>query len=78
MQAIQVTYRGPTNTKGPRYIASCASGRITVPDPCLGWGMGEFAAAEALRAKLQWHEDFYGRLVRGVLANGDAVFVFVK
>lgn len=78
MQAIRVTYKGPTNTKGARYIAKCASGEIMIPDPCLGWEVGEIAAAEALRAKLEWHEDFYGRLVRGVLADGDAVFVFVK
>ena len=78
MQAIKVEWKGPTNTKGARYVATCASGRFTMPDPYLGWEIGARAAAEALRTKMQWHESFYGRLEMGVLPDGNYVFVFVK
>lgn len=78
MQAIQTKFIGPTNTKGDRVKASCDAGSITVPwDYSLGQEENHVAAAEALRAKLGWTEEFYGKLVTGSLGN-TYVHVFVR
>lgn len=73
-QAIQTTYKGPTNARGSRIIAVCDAGRITVSyDHALNADGNHRAAALALCAKLQW--DSAG-LVGGALKDGSRAFVF--
>lgn len=79
MQAIQTTYKGPTNTRGSKIIAKCDAGKIFVPyDHALNAEDNHRAAAEQLRLKLNWSHEFYGRLVCGQIVNGDYVHVFTK
>lgn len=76
--AIQVRYRGPTNTKGGRWVASAGGKRVTVgfhSAPVLGsysYGGSTTAAAELAR-RLGWT----GLWVRGHVESGDA-YVFVR
>lgn len=73
MKAIQTTYKGPTNYRGSRIIASdCDGNRITIPYPHeLDSPDAHRKAAEALRDKMGWE----GELIGGWLKNG-MVFVF--
>lgn len=71
MQAIETKYLGPTNHRGSRFTARCDAGRITVSyNYALGVEENHRAAAEALRLKLGWDEQYYGRLVTGSTRNG--------
>ena len=71
-QAIIVKYRGPTNTRGSRFVASAEAARITKPyDYALN---SEAAAARALAEKYGWA----GTWVGGALPSGDYAFVRVE
>jgi hypothetical protein len=74
MKAIKTKYKGPTNTRGSRIIASDEDGnRITIPYPYeLSGEDVHRKAAEALCTKMGWR----GQLVGGSLKNG-YVFVFM-
>ena len=55
MQAIVIKYAGPTNSRGSRWIATCAAGKITVPyDYALDTQGNAKAAVQALCQKLGW------------------------
>lgn len=75
MKAIRTRYKGPTNFKGSRIIASDGDGnRITIPyDSSLDSGEAHRKGAEALCAKMCWE----GEMVSGSLGP-DYVFVFLK
>jgi hypothetical protein len=61
MQAIQVKYLGPTNTKGSRYKATCQAGSLTLAaNYSLNYETNCKAAAEALANKLGWHGKWFG------------------
>ena len=78
MQAIQVKFLGPTNTRGSRRKAWCDAGQITVStDFALNSEDNARKACEALRDKLGWHKPHHGDMACGSLPNGDYVFVFV-
>lgn len=73
-QTIVTKYRGPTNTRGSRFYASCDAGKLSIPyDYSLSATQNHEAAAEALARKLDWQ----GRMVGGSLPDGRMVFVFV-
>jgi hypothetical protein len=75
MQAIQTKYFGPTNTKGSRIKATCATGSLTIPYPHgLEGQPAHRKAAEALVAKLGWTDG--GLLLGGQLPDHSHVFVF--
>jgi len=73
MQAIKTRYRGATNHRGSRIIATAQAGKVTVP-----WDYehdtedNHKLAATALCDKLQWT----GNLATGCLPSGDYVYVF--
>ena len=73
MKAIKTTYKGPTNTRGSRIIASDEDGnKVTTSYPYeLSGEAVHRKAAEALRDKMGWK----GNLISGSLKNG-YVFVF--
>ncbi len=73
MKAILVKYKGPSNTKGSRLIASDGDrNRITVgyPHELSGSAVYEYAAT-LLCKKMNWQ----GELIGGQLGN-DHVFIF--
>lgn len=73
MQAIQIHYLGPTNTKGSRLKATAQAGSVTIPYPYEVNNEAAYRkAAEALCDKLKWA----GKLGGGQLPNGDYVFTF--
>lgn len=73
MKAIITKYRGATNSRGSRIIASDGDrNRVTIPYPYeLSGEAVHRAAADALCKKMGWT----GRLIGGSLGN-DYVFVF--
>ena len=73
MKAIQTHYKGPTDTKGARIIATDNDGnrKVLGYDYALNSDDMHRAAAEALRVKMGWT----GRMIQGSLGNG-YVFVF--
>ena len=73
-QAILTKYLGPTESRGSRIKATCASGSITVGYPygLSGQAVHRFAA-DALCQKLGWNSS---NLVGGSTSTGYA-FVFV-
>jgi len=75
MKAIKTTYRGPTNFKGSRIIASDADGhRITLPyDHALNIDQLHVLAAQKLCDKMKWN----GKRVVGWFGN-DAFHVFTE
>lgn len=75
MKAIITRYKGPTDTKGSRIIASDEDGnRISISYPYeLSGETVHQKAAQALCQKMGWT----GELVGGSLKNGYC-FVFVK
>lgn len=71
MQAIETRYLGPTDTKGSRVTARCDAGRIAVSwNYALGIEENHRAAAEALRVKLGWGEEHYGKIISGSTRDG--------
>ena len=74
MKAIKTKYKGPTDTRGSRIIASDEDGnKVTISYPYeLSGEDVHRKAAEALCTKMGWH----GQLVGGSLKNG-YVFVFM-
>ncbi len=78
-QAIVTKYFGPTNSRGSRIKATCAAKTIIVAyDYSLNPENNHIAVANALAIKLEWTSDYYGKLVHGVMANGDYCHVFTK
>jgi hypothetical protein len=78
MKAIRTRYKGPTDTRGSRIIASDEDGNraiISYPHELSGEAVHR-AAADALVAKMDWGSDRYGKLAGGALKDG-YVFVFV-
>lgn len=75
MKAITTKYRGPTNTRGSRIIASDEDGnRVSIPYPHELSGILVHAkAALALCEKMKWT----GPLIGGSLKDGYA-FVFTN
>lgn len=77
MQAIQTSYKGPTNTKGSRIIAKCEAGSLTVGyDYALTTEGNHKEAARLLQYKLGWLGHNYGAMVSGCLPSGDYAHVF--
>lgn len=76
MQAIQTKALPPTNSRGPRITAWCATKRIVLPrgDKALGRDDDHRDAAIVLIRQLRW----YGHWVQGCLPNGDFAFVCAK
>jgi len=73
MQAIHTKYLCPTNFRGSRIKATCATGSVTIAYPYdLSGQACHRKAAELLVAKLHWK----GELLGGCLPNGDYCFVF--
>ena len=71
MQAIFTKFIGPTNFRGSRVKAVADGGTITIGwDHALNPEANYRTAAEALRAKLGWHREFYGDLVSGGAPQG--------
>lgn len=80
MQAIVCKYLRPTDTKGPRIKAVCASGSFTVGFHSSDRSDPHLDAAEGLCKKLGWvsaPDNLYTSLIRGDLPNGDVVFTFI-
>lgn len=72
MKAILTRYKGPTNARGSRIIATAEGGhRLTVPYD-YGASNPHEVAARALCERLGWT----GTLVSGGLPNGDTVWCF--
>jgi len=73
MKAITTRYKGPTDTRGSRIVASEPDGRrLTIPYPSnLSAEDAHRLAAEALRDRLEWK----GELAQGWIGAG-YVFVF--
>lgn len=80
MQAIRVRYFGPTNVRGSRLKADCASASITIDYPHEYSGEECYRqACNALVAKCGWTEKAgYPKMVGGQLASGEYVFVFCE
>jgi hypothetical protein len=77
MQAIITKYFGPTNSRGSRIKATCASGSVTISYPYELSGQAcHRAAADALVQKMDWTDSHYGGLLGGQLPSGEYVFVF--
>ena len=84
MQAITTRYIGPTLTKGPRIIARCDAGSITIPfDHSSDCAHTE--AARQLVIKISGYgttdnprKDWLGRWVRGSLSGNAEDYVFVQ
>ena len=83
MKAIQVSYRGPTDTRGSGLIAKAEGvSSVTIGYPHeLNSDDAHRLAAEKLCDKYGWtHRSADGassRLVSGGLPNGDTVFCFI-
>lgn len=78
MQAIQTKYFGPGNVKGARIVAKCAARHLFVSyDHALNVEGNHIAAAEALRAKLEWVGAGYGDLASGCLEDGSYAHVML-
>lgn len=76
-QAIVTSFFGPTNVRGSRVKAKADAGSITLNwDHSLGVEGNHRKAAEALRDKLGWNSDGYGRLHMGGLPGSGYAFVF--
>ena len=72
MQAIQVRYLGPTDTKGSRMKAFCLGGSHTINiDNARSIGYNAKRAAFELASQLNWPGNYVG----GTLPCGDVVFV---
>jgi len=74
VKAITVQYKGPTDTKGSRLVASDGDGnRVTVGYPHELSGDAVYRlAADALCKKMSWG----GEIVGGTTKSGEMVFVF--
>jgi len=79
MQAIQTKYIAPTNSRGSRIKAWCATGSKTISYPySLNIDQAHYAAAQQLLVQLDWVGPHYGVLEQGCLPNGDYCHVLVK
>lgn len=78
MQAIQVKFLAPTNSRGARLKATCDAGSVTIPFPCELSGINASReAAQTLCNKLGWVAPTYPPMVGGSLPDGSDCFVFV-
>jgi hypothetical protein len=74
VQAIEVKYFGPGNTRGARMVAITQAGRKSVPyDHSLNPFDNAAVAAEVFARHLDWH----GEMVGGGLHSGHYAFVFL-
>ena len=77
LQAIQVTYYGPTNTKGSRWRAKVkAKSKWFSRDYNLDVGDDAARCAESLANELEWLN--HSRLEGGCLHDGSYCFVLVN
>lgn len=77
MQAIVTYYLPPTNYRGSRIVAKCATKRITLNwDDGLSATGNHVTAAHTLREQLGWIGTGYGALISGDLPDGSTVHVF--
>ncbi len=77
-QAIVTKYHGPTNTRGSRYSATCAAGRIYAPaDDSLNYEDNHRIAATMLFEKLDWRRPDW-ELIGGGLPDGRFAWVQVS
>jgi hypothetical protein len=78
MQAIEVKYLAPTNSRESRFKATAPGGSITISrDYALDTNVNKLAAATALFNKLGWNESFESLSLEksGELANHNTVFI---
>ena len=78
-QAIKVTFRGPTNSRGSRFVVSAGEGRKRMTFSRYDAEIGEKNTTEAVTICAQRYADameWKGRLVGGGLDNDSWVFVF--
>jgi hypothetical protein len=78
MQAIEVKYLAPTNSRESRFKATAPGGSITISrDYALDTNVNKLAAATALFNKLGWNESFESLSLEksGELANYNTVFI---
>ena len=78
MQAIEVKYLAPTNSRESRFKATAPGGSITISrDYALDTNVNKLAAATALFNKLGWNESFEALSLEksGELANKKTVFI---
>lgn len=76
-QAIVTKFLGPTNVRGSRVKATCDAGSLTRSwNHALGIEANHRAAAEALRDKLEWNNEHYGKMHMGGLPGSGYAFVF--
>lgn len=70
-QAILTRYHGPTNCRGPRVIARCDAGSITLEwNDALNIDENHSRAAAKLADKFGWH----GEWIHGTIFDGRHVF----
>jgi hypothetical protein len=76
VKAITVRYKGPTDTKGSRLVASDGDGnRVTVGYPHELSGDAVYRlTADALCKKINWGDEIVG----GTTKPGEMVFVFME
>lgn len=75
MQAIRTQYKGPTNTRGSRILATSHDGRTVMPyDHALSLEDNHRRAAE-LHAAKNWRTDAPVRLTAGTLPDGSFAHV---
>lgn len=75
MQAIQVKWHAPSNTRSARYTATAAAGKVSIKVGQIPDGVDHYRyAAEQLCVKFDW--DQLGGMLGGTLADGSQVFVF--
>ena len=75
MQAIRTQYKGPTNTRGSRIIATSYKARTVYPyDHELDLDDNHSRAAE-LHAAKAWHTDGPAQLAHGTLPDGSHAHV---
>ena len=77
LQAVETTFKGPTNNRGSRIIAKAQCGRMTVSwDHALNSDANHAAAAEAFIRARGW-DDRKGVWIMGAKADGTGcVFVY--
>lgn len=76
-QAIQTTYKGPTDSNGSRIIAKAQAGRTTIPwDHALDVAQNHARAALAYARKHEWMREGT-ELHGGALPDGSYAFVIV-
>lgn len=79
MQAIKISYKGPTASKGARIVAQCEAGRLSIPyEHGLDMEGNVIDACKALCKRMGWDRSHghLGAWAVGQLPNGDWVAVY--